>query len=308
MARSRGVRRRLRGAVVLLALLPLLAACGPFGGTHYLPAGTNVDPYRSIRERAQQFYRAGVAQEQQGHWRDALNDYQQARLWDPDNRQDIDDALGRMQARVGGSVTPSPTTPPDSPSVPSSTPAVPPPAQAGVQSTPAIGLNQASMHSFTSQSFPYRISYPQNWMAKPGGTGQQPIDSFVGQPTPHIAVVVSITEEPVGGGATLDELAAAVSSQLKSTGINDIQLAERRQVSGLPAYVVAYHVTDGAATSSVRHAFFVTPGHAWHVILLAVPGTTPDILNTFDAMLDSMQVQAQALPQARLAPRRIMPI
>lgn len=297
MARGSGIGRMLVETLVLLALLPLLTGCGPFGGTHYLPAGTSVDPYQGVRERAQEFYQSGLEQEHQGHWSEALKDYQQARLWDPDNRQDIDDALSRAQSRVDGTVTLSPTTPSTSPSEPAATPDEPP-AQAGVASTPSSHLSQTGMRSFTSQSFPYRISYPQGWMAKQGGNGRQPIDSFVGQPTPHVAVVVSITEDSINSGATVDAVASAVASQLKSTGINDIQLAERRQVSGLAAYVVAYHVTDGAATSSVRHAMFVTPGHAWHVILLAVPGTTPDLLHTFDAMLDSMQVQAPALPQA----------
>lgn len=296
MARSIGALRRLRDAVVLLALLPVLAGCGPFGGPHYTPAGASVDPYRAVRAQAQQFYQAGVAQEQQGHWRDALNDYQQARLWDPDNRQDIQDALNRMQTRVDGPA-PSPTAPPSPKLDPSPAPTAPPSTQHAEVPTPATGFSQAQMHSYKSQRLPYSISYPEGWLEKSGGTSQQPIDTFVGQTASNAAAVVSITEESTGG-ATLDELAAAVKQQLQAAGINDVQLAERRQVGGLPAYLLAYHVTDGAMTSTVRHAIFVTPGHAWHVILLAVPGATPDLLKNFDAMLNSLQLLSPAFPQA----------
>src|SRR5579884_3829860 len=97
-------RRRIsevRGALcLLLALLMTLSACVAPGSRRYLPANAGIDPFGSARARAEQFYENGLSYENQGNWRKALDDYRQARLWDPDNRQDIQDALRRAQAQT----------------------------------------------------------------------------------------------------------------------------------------------------------------------------------------------------------------
>lgn len=280
MARGRDARQVLHRVVALLALLPLLTGCTLSGGTRYLPANAADDPYRTVRARAQEFYQAGVERERQGDWRQALDDYQQARLWDPDNRQDIKDAVGRMQARVGATA-----------------PRLKPPAQAdGARPQVTPTAPSAGMRTFESTSFPYGISYPEDWLAKPDGTSEQPIDTFLGQPAPNVAAMVMITVEPIESSATLDELSAVITRELHASGVHDVRLAERRLVSGLPAYLLTYHVTAGAETGSRRHVLFLTPGRAWHVVLLAAPGTTPDLLKTFDAMLDSIELQSPAFP------------
>lgn len=287
--------RALRELVVLVALLPVLAGCTLAGATHYLPADTTADPLRAVRARAEAFYEAGTKHEQQGNWKQALNDYQQAKLWDPESRRDIQDAVSRMQARVAAMGPPAPNAAPTPSEAPSAQASSDPPTPS---TTAAVSSSQAGMREFHSPSLPYTIAYPQDWLAKQAGTRQQPIDTFVGQPARDVAAVVMITSESVDGGTTLEEVSAATVSQLKAAGINDVQTAERRTVGGLPAYVLSYYVKDDSGTAAARHAILVTPGRAWHVVLLATPGTTPELLKTFDAMLDSLHLLSPAFPQA----------
>ena len=69
-------------------------------------------------------------------------------------------------------------------------------------------------------------------------------------------------------------------------------------MAGLPACVLACEVTTNAGRAAVRSAVFVTPGSAWHVVLLATPWTTPGLVKVFDAMLDSFQLLPTAFPVA----------
>ena len=305
MGERRATPRVFRELCWVLALLPVLAGCtAPGAGAHYLPANTAVDPYSAVRARAISFFQAGANEERQGNWRKALDDYRQARLWDPDNRQDIQDALDRAQARVDA-MAPLPPTPSSQGNVsqPAPVPTAPPAAQRAQAPTPTATASRAGVRAFQSHNFPYTISYPADWLAKQGGTSQQPIDTFVGQPAPNVAAVVMITEEPIDSAATLDEISAATARDLASRGINDVQVAERRQVDGQLAYVLTYHLMDEIGKPYARHAILVTPGHAWQVILLATPGTTPDLVKTFDAMLDSLQLLPSAFPVASTGPR-----
>lgn len=300
MPRRRACRTVLYRLCSVLILMPALAACTvPGTGTRYLPAGTSTDPYHAVRARAEALYEAGVNQERQGNWRKALNDYQQARLWDPDNRRDIQSALVRAQTRVDAQAGVAPTA--------SAVPPTPAPRGAGKPTpsarqastpTPTAATVAAGMREFQSLNFPYVMAYPGGWLAKQGGTGQQPIDTFVGQPAPDISAVVMVTVDVIDSGTTLDEVSAATTRDLRSQGINDVQVAEQRQVAGLPAYVLAYGVKTDAGRAAARNAVFVTPGSAWHVVLLATPGTTPGLVKTFDAMLDSFRLLPAAFPVA----------
>ncbi|HET7036621.1 MAG TPA: hypothetical protein VFI42_13135 [Thermomicrobiaceae bacterium] len=300
--------RRLRiDLLVLLALFPLLAGCATgLSGPHYLPADAGVDPYSTVRARAQQYYQTGQSSEEQGQWRKALDAYQQARLWDPDNRQDIADAIGRAQSELDAQTKP-PATPPPTPRPVPTRPSAPtpeptqPPAEAHAQPTPtprpaATGAAVAGLRAFHSKNFPYSISYPSTWLAKEGDAQGSTSDTFLGEPSKGTGALVIVSMEQVDPRVTLDTLYAATAQVLEAGGTQNVQVAERRQVGGQPAYVLSYRASSDSGQVTARHAIFLTPGFAWHVVLLATPTTTPALLQTYEAMLDSLQLAPGAFP------------
>lgn len=260
--------------LIALVLTTALAGCAT-SEPNYLPADTGIDPFGPTRERAESYFESGLAHERQGEWHAALKDYRQARLWDPDNRQDIQDALTRAQTRADSQAAPSPTAP----------------------VTEDDG-STAGMDVFTSTSFPYSIAYPSDWEATQGETDEYPIDTIAGQPSPTVAALVMITVEPVASDTTLETLVTATSQQLETTGVNDVRIADRRAVGGQPAVILSYHIATSSGNASARHVIFLTPDNAWHIILLAMPATTPDLLEIFDTMLDSLELQSSAFPVA----------
>lgn len=304
---GRRARKPLIEFLTLLALFPLLAGCASgFGGARYLPADAGVDPFSTVRTRAQQYYQAGQTSEEKGDWRKALDDYQQARLWDPDSRQDIADAIGRAQSQLDLRAKPPATPPPTPrpvlphPSAPTPEPTAAPNAP-HAQPTPtprppATGAALAGMRAFHSKNFPYSISYPSNWLAKEGDAQGSSSDTFLGEPAKGTGALVIVSMEQVDPRVTLETLYAATAQVLQAGGAQNVQVAERRQVGGQPAYVLSYRASSDSGQVTARHAIFLTPGFAWHVVLLATPTTTPALLDTFTAMLDSLQLAPGAFP------------
>ncbi len=290
--------RNRRTIVLLLAMLTLFAACDlPIGKEHYTPAASGTDPFASVRAKADEYYQAGLAAERNGDWKAALQNFRQASLWDHDGRQDIADALSRAEAQAdwqayrqtsssGGASQPPPGT--ASGDIPSPTPAKPTP----VPTAPAT----SQLRQFDSQSFPYSIGIPKDWVEEPGGTSELPADTFLGGSAAKSGSLVMITVEPASFSITLDEFYVATEHALNAQGINSVQIHDRRQVAEQPAYVLSYLDSTGSGTVSVRHAIFVTPGKAWHIILLASPSVTAELDTTFNAMLDSFQFKASAFP------------
>ncbi len=298
MARQRWDWRTAWTIALLLALLTTLVACDlPVGREHYTRAGSGIDPFANVRAKADEYYQAGLTAERNGDWRTALEDFRQASLWDHDGRQEIADALNRAETQAdwqayrqtSGSSGATMSTPPveshanSDPTLPSST------------GTPGTAAS-APLKRFSSQSFPYSIAFPRDWVEEPGGTNELPADTFLGSAGPNTGTLVLVTVEPADFNITLDELDVATERGLSAQGINSVQIYATRQVAGQPAYVLSYLDSTGSGTVSVRHAIFVTPGMAWHVILLASPAVTAELDKTLNAMLDSFEFTASAFP------------
>ena len=105
-----------------------------------------------------------------------------------------------------------------------------------------------------------------------------------------------ITVEPTPFSVTLDELYVATGKSLAAEGVNSVEIVSRRAVAGQPAYIMSYLDSTASGMISIRHAIFVTPGKAWHVILLAAPSITSELDRAFNTMLDSFEFKATAFP------------
>ena len=260
----------MRILLLLIALIAFAACDSPFGGRQYLPAGTGIDPYQNARAQAEEYYQEGLTAESQGHLDQALNDFRQARIWDHDGRNDIQTALNRVEANAN--------------------------RQSPAEPTPTSTAPGIAMRPFHSLAFPYSISVPVDWTAKQDVTNGQAVDTFIRPASATTNAVLLITVDPIKSGATLDQLYVATKSSLESEGVSDVQIVDRRVVGDQPAYVMSYRASVDSSQASVLHAILVTPAHAWHIILIATPSTTSELVKTLDAMLDSMTFQASAFP------------
>jgi hypothetical protein len=256
--------------LLLTALIMFTACASPLGGRQYLPAGTGIDPYQNARAQAEEYYQEGLTAESQGHMEQALNDLRQARIWDHDGRQDIQTALSRVEANTN--------------------------RQSPIEPTPTSAVPGIALRSFQSLVFPYSISVPVDWTTKKEVTNDQPIDTFIRPASASLNAVVLITVDPIKTGATLDQLYVASKRSLESEGVSGVQIVDRRVVGEQPAYVLSYRTTIDSRQASVLQAILVTPVHAWHIILIATPSTTAELVKTFDVMLDSVTFQASAFP------------
>lgn len=299
---TRGTRRWCVGRE-LLALFILIAAltgCDlQFGQPQYISAQSSVDPFATVRKKAEQYYQAGLTEEQKGNWANALKDFRQASTWDHDGRQDIADALSRAQAQVDWQTAQKPTNEPAT-QPPTSSSSAAANTTIGASRTPLASVvnntGTGLMKHFDSANFPYSVAVPQNWIVHQGGSAQHPADEFVAPSTATSNALVLITVEPAKFQMTLDGFYIAASKSLGAQGIHNVQIFNRRQVAGQPAYILTYLDTTGLGSVSVRHAIFVTPGKAWQVILLAAPAVTSALNQTFSAMLDSFDIRASAFP------------
>ncbi|HVX29030.1 MAG TPA: hypothetical protein VHA53_01015, partial [Nitrolancea sp.] len=182
----------MRIALLLSALLVLAACDSPFGTSRYLPADTAVDPYENARAQAEQYYQAGLTAESQGNMYQALNDFRQARVWDHDGRQDIRAALDRAEDSVN--------------------------RQPLVIPTPASADPGIAVRRFQSLAYPYAISVPVDWMTAQTTNNDQAVDTFTRPATVSLNAVVLVTVDPIGSGATLDDVYVASKRALESGG------------------------------------------------------------------------------------------
>lgn len=315
-AAPRGRRRLAALPLILLALLvaaPGLAGCasGVIGGQRYVSAQADVDPYANLRRKAEELYQAGLAQERRGEWRKAAQSYEQARLWDPDNRTDIAEALAHARREVGGLAFAAPTPTATLQPVPPKGSGAAPPAPTSTAAAPTAGARgggaarpaptptaaaaagpPAGYRSFRSKSYPYTIDYPAGWTAKADATGkdQERVDIFFAPPD-RVEAFVMVTAERLRGDITLDQFAELMARQLEEEEEVVIQDREARAIGGQPAYVLTYRLQSGGRLLAVRHAVFVSAGWGWSVLLAATPGTTPELLKTYGAMLDGFQLE-----------------
>jgi hypothetical protein len=304
-------RARARQLLVLLLILQLplsLAACAPgaLGGPRYLPANADIDPYANMRRKTEELYQAGLGQERRHEWRQALQSYEQAHLWDPDNRADIADALdhARQEARALALAAPTPTAtlqpvpPKGGMAVPTATGALGPtsgarpagPAPTAVPTTPAVA--QAGYRTFRSTVYPYTISYPATWTVKgdTSGNAQEHVDLFR-MPSGTAEAFVMVQAQQLRFDVTLDQYLTLVENQLVTDAGASVLDVQSRKVGGTFSYVLSYRLQSNGAYLAVRHALFRDGNLGWSVVLIATPGTTPDLLKVFDAMLESFALQ-----------------
>lgn len=296
-------------ALLLILQLPLsLAACAPgaLGGPRYLPANADIDPYANMRRKTEELYQAGLGQERRHDWRQALQSYEQAHLWDPDSRADIVDALdrARQETRALTLAAPSPTAtllpvPPKGGTAPTAvvgslgpTPGTGSvgPAPTAVPATPAVA--QAGYRTFRSTVYPYTISYPSAWTAKgdTSGIAREHVDMFR-MPSGTTEAFVMVQAQPLRIDVTLDQYLTLVENQLVTDAGASLLDVQSRKVGGIFAYVLSYRLQSNGAYLAVRHTLFLDGTRGWSVILIATPGTTPDLLKVFDAMLESFALQ-----------------
>jgi len=305
--------RRGRRALAVWPLLALLVLALPLGGCapalvgaqRYTPADAGVDPYAKLRQKAEELYQAGQAQERAGDWRKALRSYEQARLWDPDNRQDILDGMAHAREEVaalayaappptatfqapasrGGAAGPSPTAP-------GARPGTTPPAQPAPTPTPGAAGDaraQAGYRTYHSKIYPYTIAYPVDWRAQgdaaQAGGVHEDVFSAPQSKTAEASVIVMAIAVP--REITLDRFYAAVAGELEDQpGFRELA---PRSVDGVQAYAVAHRLSIGGKDYPVTEVIFVKNGFGWMLLLAAAPDLSAPVLQTFDAMLESFR-------------------
>src|SRR5918911_3648580 len=109
-------RLLLVGAALLLGLLT--AACG--GGSS--PAPTP-DPFSGLADRSDQAFRDGLEAYGQGQYREALDNFERARVLSPNGDPRIAQMIQRSRAALEPTPTPAPPTPTPAPAMPTPTPA-----------------------------------------------------------------------------------------------------------------------------------------------------------------------------------------
>src|SRR5918911_3470689 len=107
-------RLLLVGAALLLGLLT--AACG--GGA--APAPTP-DPFTGLADRSDQAFREGLEAYGQGSYREALDDFERARLLSPTGDPRIQQMIDRTRGALEPTRTPAPPTATPLPAPPTST-------------------------------------------------------------------------------------------------------------------------------------------------------------------------------------------
>ncbi len=315
---QRAPSRRRPRALTLLALLaclalPLpLAGCAPgmVGGPRYTRADADIDPYANMRRKTEELYQEGLAHERHREWRKAVQSYEQARLWDPENRQDIAVALTRTREAAGALAyaqpTPTATLQPVPPKGGTSTaptptePAGPGAGAAKDRPTPAPTATvatgpKAGYRTFRSKTYPYTMDYPNDWTAKGDATGkdQEPVDMFFAPPGRTEAFIMVMAEQ-LRSDVTLEQYYLLMARQLEEEDEVVVHDREARTIAGHPAYVITYRLESGNRILAVRHVLFVSGGWGWGILLVATPGTTPELLKTFDSMLGSFDLQVGA--------------
>jgi hypothetical protein len=293
-------------ALLLLLLLPLsLVACAA-GGPSYIPANADIDPYANMRRKAEELYQAGLTQERRKEWRKALQSYEQARLWDPDNRTDISDALNhaRQESRAVAFTAPAPTAtlqpvpPKGGVAAPTATgplgptPSVVPGRPLPTPTPTAVVASRAGYRSFRSTVYPYTVSYPSSWTVKgdTSGKGQEHVDMFLA-PSGTAEALVLIQAQQLRRDITLDQYLALIENQLVEEAGGTVQDIQTRKVNGAFAYVLAYRLQSDGTYLAIRHALFLDGNRGWSIMLMATPGTTPDLVKVFDAMLETFILQ-----------------
>lgn len=272
----RGVPTLLTIALLLVPLALGGCASGGMWGPRYTPANAAIDPYATMRGRAEELYQEGLARERRKEWREAARSYEQARLWDPDNRTDIATSLVRARAASGQAVL-----------------AATPPALAvspGTLPTPT-GTVPSGYRLFRSKVAPYTIAYPADWTPKPGSPeqGREAADLFVA-PAGRAQAAVTITTQALRNDVTLDQYCLLTAKQLEDAGASIIE-RESRSLDGRLACALSYRLRSGADYLAVRHLLFIDGNRGWGVLLMATPGTTPELLKIYDAMVGSLDIQ-----------------
>ena len=293
----RGARREVSAcAVCLLAFL--LVGCAP-GRSAYTPVAAGVDPYARLRERAEEYYQVGLAYERAADWRRTVQSYEQAILWDPDNRANVRAKLAHAREMVAAL----------DPAVPIATPTFRPAGRAGatpvVQAgaiptvvptrtptrapSPTPTAPKAGYRAFRSEDLPYGIAYPIDWVARAGVAGQaeKRVDVFAGPLAGRMGASVLVTGVALSRAISAEQFYLQVVESLRTeTGFRELA---PRSVGGTVAYIVTYTTVEGGKSYATTHAVLLNGRMGWLITLLATPDTQANARAVFDTMLATFQ-------------------
>ncbi|MBI4491489.1 MAG: hypothetical protein HY690_01695 [Chloroflexi bacterium] len=136
--------------IALLAVSLSLSGCGIVGGAG--PAPTP-DPFAALSGKSEEFYNKGLEHFDKGEYREALNAFDQARLYSSQADPRIDQAIERARAAINPTATPTNTA------TPTITPTPRPPVQMSTQQ-PDEALAQAYFGTTYLTVVPGRESLP----------------------------------------------------------------------------------------------------------------------------------------------------
>jgi hypothetical protein len=258
----------------------LLSACGGSDRAGYLPANTSVDPYASLRARADDYYRQGLEAYRQGEYRKALDAFQRAKLHDPSPRPETDEMIRRSQEALASNR-------------PTGSPAATGSATPVASPTP---LTSTSMLAFNSRVYPYAITYPPGWRAEGASEriGGTLFDRYREENDGGASALV-FNFKP-NDGSSQDGLVRQSLAMRQKEGTPWRRLGVR-PVEDAQAVVVTYSEqrSDGAWLA-VRQAVFQRGGTCWVVAVTAPLPDAPRYAPVLDQMLDGFRINPATRP------------
>jgi hypothetical protein len=274
---------RLAIAVVAVILGSLTFACGPAAPP--VPTPVPADPFVVVRATSQAAYTSGKAHLDSGELQAALVDLDTANTNDPDNRQDIQQAISQTLSQLAVQTpSPEPTSPPRTiivATVPAVALATPAPAVAArptpasvAAATPAAAPRAASAAALVAWRDPqgrFSLSAPTDWPSSP-----QPQSLFG-------TSVVQFRDPSVQAelDVAVDNASKAPSPELYAA---TMEIAMQQQVPGYAAEQSQPGSTSG--NPSVRRVFTFTQrdaggndNQARGFQVAVVKGSTPYIIS-----------------------------
>ena len=227
-------------AVVGTGLVLITFACTPSPRAAPAPPTPTDDPFVVVRATAAAAYESGRAHLDRGELEQALVDLDTAKTNDPDNRQDIQQALDATLRQLQAlTPTAGPTPPPQRTIVVATVPAASPVAAAAVSAIPVVSPSASvALVKWSDPQGRFTIGAPASWTAV-----DQP-QSFVGSPVVEFRDPTGRAEFDV----TVDSSTRAVSPELYTASI---ELAMQQQVPGY-ASEQALPVTVGGTAGFER--------------------------------------------------------
>lgn len=282
------------------ALVLLAAGCSSLAPNALAPSPT-ADAYAVVRATADEDYQKGKQQLSQGDLEDALVTLDQASINDPDNRQDIQDALNQTLAQIRALPTPVPTPPlptptpfllPTSPSPapsPSPVPAASGSSVPAAAPTPTPAGPSLDLATWTDPNGRFTIGAPSTWQTVQSPTalaGQ----GIVGFRDPTGAAELDVAIDQISEPMSAELYAAHLDVAMQQVPGYALQSVQPGTTSNVPSLRRDFTLTQtsGQSSSSAARGFQITftQGTQAYVIDGTAPPQQYDSFSpTFDAMV-----------------------